>query len=321
MPPVDRNNPVRAKSSDSRVSFMEFVREYADDATCLEFLWRTRYSPDGENAHCPKCDRERRFKRYATAQRRQSWTCTGCGHHIQPTAGTIFHKSSTSLHLWFYAIYLMSSTRCGISAKQIERELGVNYKTALRMLRQIRTYLMAQDDEPLSGEVEADETLYGGKIRNADRRKREALGWDRKRYDNEKKTMVFGAVERSGRVRAGVISDSSGPTLRSAVREYVMPESILFTDEYSGYSTLDKTYHHRRIRHRDRIYVEGDVHTQTIEGFWGLVKNGIRGTYHSVSKRHLPTYLNEFVWRYNHRDDDLAQFRTLLTSAAISTPV
>lgn len=146
MPPVDRNNPVRAKSSDSRVSFMEFIREYPDDAACLEFLRRTRYAQDGEHAECPRCEQVRSFKRYETAQRRQSWTCTACGHHIHPTAGTIFHKSSTSLHLWFYAIYLMSSTRCGISAKQLEREIGVNYKTAHRMLRdddaaQFRTLL------------------------------------------------------------------------------------------------------------------------------------------------------------------------------------
>jgi transposase len=165
MPPVDRNNPVRAKSSDSRVSFMEFIREFPDDAACLDHVWRTRFSPDGEHALCPKCEKERTFKRYATKQRRQSWTCTACGHHIQPTAGTIFHKSSTSLHLWFYAIYLMSSTRCGISAKQLEREIGVNYKTAHRMLRLIRTELMAQDETPLSGHVEADETFVGGKPR------------------------------------------------------------------------------------------------------------------------------------------------------------
>ena len=104
------------------------------------------------------------FKRYATAQRRQSWTCTACGHHIHPTAGTIFHKSSTSLHLWFYAIYLVSSSRCGIAAKQLEREIGVNYKTALRMLHLIREDLMEQDYQgPLSGDVEVDETGSAGK--------------------------------------------------------------------------------------------------------------------------------------------------------------
>ena len=144
MPPVNRNKPVRAKSSESQCSLVEFMRAYPDDATCLEWLWLNRYSPDGEHAECPKCETMRVFKRYGTAQTRQSWTCTGCGHHLHPTAGTIYHKSSTSLHLWFYAMYLMSSTRCGISAKQLERELGVTYKTAWRMAHLIRNELMEQ---------------------------------------------------------------------------------------------------------------------------------------------------------------------------------
>src|SRR5207244_4337505 len=151
--------------------------DFPDDATCLDWLWRNRYSTDGETAQCPKCDQERVFERYETKQTRQSWTCTGCGYHLHPTAGTIFHKSSTSLHLWFYAIYLITSTRCGISAKQLERELGVTYKTAWRMFNLIRTELMKQDgDGPLSGSVEADETWIGGKLRESDRRKARAEG-------------------------------------------------------------------------------------------------------------------------------------------------
>src|SRR5688572_28918352 len=165
MAPVDRNNPQRAASSDSRYSLMEFTADFPDDATCLEWLWRTRYSPDGEHAECPRCGVERVFKRYATKQQRQAWTCTFCSLHVHPTAGTIFLKSSTSLHLWFYAMYLMTSTRCGISAKQLERELGVNYKTAWRMLNRIRARLMRQHDAPLSGDVEADETAWGGRPR------------------------------------------------------------------------------------------------------------------------------------------------------------
>ena len=146
MPPVDRNNPKRAASSESRYSLMEFMRDFPDDATCLDWLWRTRYAEDGEHAHCEKCGQTRPFARYETAQRRQSWTCTACGHHVHPTAGTIFHKSSTSLHLWFYAMYLMTSTRCGISAKQLERELGVTYKTAWRIFHLIRHELMDQGE-------------------------------------------------------------------------------------------------------------------------------------------------------------------------------
>ncbi len=111
MPPANRKQPKRANSSDSQYSLMEFMQQYPDDEACLQELWRKRYSPDGEHAYCPKCETERVFRRYETTQQRQSWNCIACGHYLYPTAGTIFHKSSTSLHLWFYAMYLTASTR------------------------------------------------------------------------------------------------------------------------------------------------------------------------------------------------------------------
>ena len=143
---------------------VDFLRDFPDDEACLQWLWRQRYAQDGTHAFCERCEAETAFKRYVTKQQRRSWTCTACGLHVHPTAGTIFHKSSTRLHLWFYAMYLMTSTRCGISAKQLERELGVTYKTAHRIFKMIHTQLMTQDDdEALDGESELDETLYGGK--------------------------------------------------------------------------------------------------------------------------------------------------------------
>src|SRR5919107_1565290 len=145
MSKVDRNNPTRGTASESTYSLMEFVREFPDDRACLDYLWRARYARDGHHAHCPKCERERKFHRVKS---RPSYSCDTCGHHLHPTAGTIFHKSATSLHLWFYAMYLMTSTRCGISAKQLERELGVTYKTAWRIANLIRHELMDQDDTP-----------------------------------------------------------------------------------------------------------------------------------------------------------------------------
>ena len=159
MPPVDRDNPIRAYNSESTYSLMEFMREFPNDAACLDWLWRNRYAPDGHHAYCPKCDRERKFHK---VRERPAWDCDSCGHHLHPLAGTIFHKSSTSLHLWFFAIHLMTSTRCGVSAKQLERELGVTYKTAWRMFNLIRNKLMAPDDNPLSGDVEIDETSVDG---------------------------------------------------------------------------------------------------------------------------------------------------------------
>ncbi len=288
MPPVNRKNPVRAESSESRCSLMEFMRAFPDDAACLDWLWRNRYSPDGEHARCPKCETERPFKRYETAQQRQSWTCTVCGQHLHPTAGTIFHKSSTSLHLWFYAMYLMSSTRCGISAKQLERELGVTYKTAWRMAFLIRNQLMGENGmAPLSGKVEVDETYIGGRprIRNTSKRGR-----------GTKKAIALGMVERQGRVLALTVPSVRSATLLPHVVEKVLPASTVYTDELQSYKGLPRAgYFHRRIQHNERIYVSGDIHTNTIEGFWSLVKRGIGGVYHAVSAKHLQGYLNEYA--------------------------
>lgn len=301
---------------------MEFMREFPDDDACVEWLWRHRFSPDGKTADCPKCKREGvAFKHYATKQRRQTWTCTACGHHVQPTAGTIFEGSSTSLHLWFYAIHMMTSTRCGLSAKQLEREIGVTYKTAWRMLNLIRDKLMVQDDTPLSGDVEADETHWGGRPRLGEVAKyaREGetdLSGAGGRWKAAKKSTVFAMVERGGRVRAQVVESRQRETLQGEVVKYVLPASTIFTDEWPAYSGLDARYRHHRIRHSEEVYVSGDVHTQTIEGFFSNLKRGVAGTYHSVSRKWLPSYLNEFAWRYNHRNDARSQFESLLQRAA-----
>jgi transposase len=319
MPPVNRNQPVRASSSESQYSLMEFMKEFPDDATCLDWLWRNRYSADGEHAFCPKCETGRTFKRYETAQQRQSWSCTACAAKIHPTAGTIFHKSSTSLHLWFYAMYLMTSTRCGISAKQMERELGVTYKTAWRICHLIRHELMGQDESvELAGKVEMDETYVGGRPRyKAGMEKPRHKGRRPASWPNQK-TTVIGAVERGGRVRAVVVRDPK-TTLKniSTLVTKILPAATIYTDESRFYDKLKtKGYAHRRIQHAAKVYVSGDTHTQTIEGFWSLTKNGIRGVYHAVSAKHLQGYLNEYAWRYNRRNRKRAMFSELILRAA-----
>ncbi len=313
----NRKNPARCFSSDSRYSLMEFMAEFPDDEACLQWLWKTRLSPDGKHAHCPKCKAERAFKRYAIKQQRQSWTCVACGYHLHPTAGTIFHKSSTSLHLWFYAMYIITSTRCGISAKQLGRELGVTYKTAWRIFNRIR-YSLADDGSPLTGKVEMDEMLVGGIDKNRHLGKR----LHGKGHYMGKKS-VFGMVQRrddesQARVVAKVVPTppKSGDVLRH-VRRYVMPASVVFTDESRFYESLNTMgYEHGRVHHTANVYVSGDAHTNTIEGFWSLVKRGISGVYHNVSKKHLQSYVDEYAWRYNHKNDPRGHFNLLASRVA-----
>jgi len=317
MPPVDRRNPIRAASSESTCNVLEFFREFPDDEACLEFVWRSRFAPDGETATCERCGKERTFKRYETTPPRPAWFCSACGARIHPLKGTIFEKSSTSLQMWFYAMYIMASTRCGVSAKQLERELGVTYKTAWRMFNLIRNQLMVEDDPgQLSGHVEADETFVGGKPRETYRREVARKGWNMQTAYWDRKAVVFGAVERGGRIRASVIPNSRGHVLHSKVREYIVPASIVYTDDFQAYKQLGKKgYQHKRINHSARVYVDGDVHTQTIEGFFGLFKNGVRGAYHAVSHKWLQGYVNEYVWRYNRRDSGESMFHALLAAA------
>lgn len=332
MSKVHRNNPKRSKASESSYALMEFMREFPDDAICLEWLWRERCSADGSLAYCPKCDRERRFHKVKS---RPSWSCDTCGRHIHPTAGTIFHRSSTSLQLWFYAMYLMTSTRCAVSAKHLERELGVGYKTAWRMANLIRNKLMTEDgDVPLSGEVAIDETFVGGKPRAADRARGRRLAQTPGQvahFSQRPKPVVFGAVERDGgQIRAVVVPDSRAETPGVNVRKFVVTDARIITDEWHGYSDIGREHRqHDTIQHSASVYVSGDVHTNTIEGFWGTVKNGIRGNYHSVSGKWLQGYLNEFVWRYNRRyvvrengkriilNTDRAMFMLLLDRATV----
>ena len=269
-----------------RFTVADFNLRFPTDAACLDELMKDRF-PDGVT-YCEKCQQDRKHYRIAG---RPVYGCGYCGTQVSPMAGTIFEKSSTSLRLWFYAIYLMASTRCGISAKQIQRETGVTYKTAWRMFKQIRS-LLSEPDMQLEGlSVEIDET---------------GVGTTTKRKGQPKKplTTVFGMVERGGRVKAVVADDRKKETLMPIIREYVLPESIVFTDDFSSYVDLahDRNdYTHRRINHSAGVYVMGDVHTQTIEGFWSLIKRGIGGVYHSVSREYLQSYLDEYSFRYNRR--------------------
>jgi transposase len=193
----------------------------------------------------------------------------------------------------------------------------VTYKTAWRMLKQIRT-LLDEDTGPLSGEVEVDETFIGGKLRNSDRRKARAAGVKPNDPTIKQRQIVVAAVERNGRVRASVVPDRTAATLHGKIREFVLPESMIFTDEWALYRGIGREYRgHRRINHSQRIYVDMDgATTNSAESFFALFKNSVRGAHHNVSAKYLPHYLNEYTFRWNRRKASGSIFWSILDQVA-----
>lgn len=287
-----------------KYTLKDMQAEFPDDKACLDWLLNSRY-PNGIT--CKNCGVINAKHHYIAS--RKSYSCQECGHHVHPTAGTIFHKSSTPLTLWFYAIYLMAQTRTGISAKQLERELGVTYKTAWRMFKLIRSRLNEGGDAFGSdgGDVEVDETYVGG-VRKG-KRGRGATG----------KTPVVGAVERQGRVSAKVVSNTQAATLESFIDKTVDVTAVIHTDEYASYNKLSAYgYDHLRISHSDGVFVVGNIHTNSIEGFWAQIKNAVNGVHHGVSPLYLQQYVNEYAFRYNHRKDNTPMFVTFLSRVGMA---
>jgi transposase len=277
---VNRYQTVKPEQKDT---VKQFDREFPDEDSCLEYVKDKRW-PDGR-CLCIHCGVERKHYRVTG---RTAYACHACGNHIYPLSGTIFHKSTTSLRTWFYVIRLMSSTRVGVSAKHIQRETGVTYKTAWRMMKQIRK-LMTETIN-LSGAVEIDEAHFGGSDENKPKHLR-----------GKQKTPVLGMVERDGRVVAQVIPDAKTGTLVKAVRKTIEADSFVITDEYAPYGTVAAgQYTHLTVNH-SKGYADGGAHTNTIDGFWSLVKRGISGVYYQVGIEYLQSYLDEYSFRYNRR--------------------
>lgn len=279
-----------------KYTIADFNEQFPDDAACLEHIVSLLY-PDGIT--CRSCKKVRPHHKLTG---RKAYSCANCRTHVYPLAGTIFEKSRTPLKSWFYAIYLVSSTRAGISAKQLERELGVTYKTAWRMMKEIRKLM--HEDPVLSGAVEFDETYIGG--REKGRRGRPGL--------DSSKTPVVGGVERGGRAFARVTKDARLETIMPIVSSHMINthDTVIYTDEHGGYQPLTGMgYRHKTIKHSQQVYVMGDVHTNSVEGLWSLIKRGIHGVYVSVGRNHLQEYLDEYTFRYSHRNDSDPMFTIL----------
>ena len=263
----------------------EFFQQFPDDETCLNHLFEVRF---GQGHVCPSCKRSAKWYRI---RKEPAFSCQWCGHHLHPMAGSLFEDTRTPLQDWFYAIYLFTTSRHGVPAKELQRQLGVTYKTAWRMGHEIRKHMAAVDgDEPLSGTIEIDDVLVGG--HRPGKPGRGAAG----------KTLMIGMIERDGEVTAKVIPNARKRTVQPIIEAGVEKGSTVYSDELKSYDGLAaKGYAHETVNHGRGEYVRGDCHTNTIEGYWSRLKNSIRGTHVHVSGKHLQKYAGEFEYRYNRR--------------------
>jgi len=285
-----------------KYTFKQFQAEYPDDRACLDRIMQEQYG--GTKLICPSCHVLSKFHRIA---KRRAYACDRCGHHIYPCVGTIFEKSRTKLTHWFFAMYLITSTRHGVAAKELQRQIGCTYKTAWRMAHELRK-LMAQADnhQSLSGHVEVDETFIGGYQPHQEFREK-----------GSNKTIVMGMKERNGILRAGPIKNIKYQGLENLIFNNVETGSTLSTDE--GYSTerLGLAYEHGRVDHSSKEYVNGIHHVNSLEGHWSLLKRSIRGTHVHVSAKHLWKYVSEFSYRHNMRKSHYAMFHRLVASFSL----
>lgn len=292
----------KSKSSSPDFNVRQFFARFPDDEACLSHIFNVRY---GSRHVCRACGVESTFHRLTN---RRAWACAACGDNLYPTAGTVFQDTRTPLQTWFYAIYLFVTTRHGVSGKELQRQLGVTYKTAWRMGHMIREQMTMSDFKGLlSGHVEADETYVGGK--RPGKRGRGAAG----------KTVVMGVKERGGPVKATVVPNAKTESLRTVINETVGKGSYVSTDEWAAYNLLTGDgFTHGRVNHSAKQWQAKDflndewISTNGIENFWKQLKTSIRSTHVSVSQQHMPKYLGEFTFRANHRQEVNAMFDRLV---------
>jgi transposase-like protein len=279
------------------VTLREFLAQYPDDESCLNHIFDVRFS---QGYKCPKCGRKAKWYRI---QAERAYCCGVCGNHLHPTVGTLFEDSRTSLQSWFLAIYLFTTSRHGVSAMELQRQLGVTYKTAWRMGHQIRKHMAQVDDElPLYGEVEADETYIGGARPGI--RGRGAAN----------KSIVFGMMQRNGQVMTKIVPNVAKKTLQPIIEENVLDGSVVHTDELKSYKGLKKAgYKHKTVNHGAQEYVLNDTHVNNLENFWKHLKGSIRSTHIHVSKKHLHKYTKEFEYRFNSRENPAGMFPALVS--------
>jgi len=263
----------------------ELIERFGSEDKCHTYLEGLRW-PDG--VRCPRCDSDK----ISRIKARRQFDCDGCRYQFSVRVGTLFHDSKLPLWKWFLAVYIMSESKKGVSANQLKRMLGVSYKTAWYLCHRIRDAMGDGEEKPLLGIIEADETWHGGKRR----------GTGSGPYSSGK-TMIVGAVARGGEVRLRVTRGRDRGTLSRFLNEVVDDTAAaIYTDDWVGYVGIgDDNTQHVAVNHASKEWVRGDVHTNTVENVWSLFKRSVIGSYHQVSAKHLPAYLDELEWRYNNR--------------------
>lgn len=291
-----------------KYTFKQFQQQFPDDSACLLAVMNVQYG--GTKITCPGCGvAEAQFHAMTV---RRAFACQECGHHIYPCANTIFHKSRTKLTHWFFAMYLMTSTRHGVAAKELERQIGCTYKTAWRMAHELRKLMAATNADrsgggKLSGHVEIDETFIGG--RNTNHGHESVM-------DN--KSVVFGMLQRDGDIIAGVVPDRRKETLIGPIIRNIEAGTKISTDDHRSYMNLRTIgYRHGIVNHSQDEWVNGEFHTNSIEGHWSQLKRSIKGTHVHVSAKHLWKYICEFSYRRNTRHDQRAMFDLLVIGLSL----
>ena len=275
-------------------SLPQILTHFKDKETCIKFLEQQRWNGKPE---CPKCGHSKKIYKIENGKR---YKCGNneCGKKFSVTVGTVFENSKIPLNMWFAAIYLATAHKKGISSLQLHRDLGVTQKTAWFMLHRIREMMRDKAPALLEGEVQADESFVGGKNKNrhADKKVKDSQGRSVK-----DKTPVFGLANK-GHVNLKVVPDTKATTLKPIIASMVEEGAIIVTDEWAAYNGLSRDYQHRVVKHNQGEYVRDGFHTNTMEGFWSLLKRGIYGIYHHASSKHLSRYCDEFSYRYNTRN-------------------
>lgn len=272
-------------------SILDLIKAFPDEQTCITHLEELRWngnivSPFDSTSTVYNC-------------KGNKYKCKNTGKYFNVRTATLFDNTKIDLQKWFIAIFLITSHKKGISSLQLGRDLDVTQKTAWFMLQRIRNCFGIEITQ-LDNEVEVDETFIGGKNKNRHNDKKVENSQGRSVKD---KAPVLGMVERDGKLIAKHVTDTKGETLTPEIIENIKTSAKIYTDEWLGYKGLQRIYDHSYIKHNQGEYVNGRVHTNTIEGFWSLLKRGIVGIYHFTSKKHLQMYVDEFAFRYNTRND------------------